>query len=120
MTAAPWQVVLAGAGVGVVVGLIGTSGAVMIPVMIFAFGLPQLRAQGTALFIALLPVWVFPLMPYARAGNVDWKLGAFLAAGLAVGGYFGAQWAQHLPVGVIRKMFATVLAAVAVRLFMQR
>jgi uncharacterized membrane protein YfcA len=115
-----WLAVLAGAGVGVCVGLIGTSGAIMIPVLIFAFGLPQMKAQGTALFIALTPVWIFPLIPYARAGNVEWKLGLLLTAGLAVGGYFGAQWAQHLPVSMIRKMFAVVLALVAVRMFVQR
>jgi hypothetical protein len=120
MTSPPWVAVLAGAAVGVCVGLIGTSGAIMIPVLIFGFGLSQLRAQGTALLIALTPVWIFPLIPYARAGNVEWKLGLLLAAGLAVGGYFGGQWAQHLPVGVIRKMFAVVLAAVAVRMFVQR
>jgi uncharacterized membrane protein YfcA len=51
---------------------------------------------------------------------VEWKLGLILAAGVAVGSYFGAQWAQLLPVGVIRKAFAVVLATVAVRMFVQR
>jgi uncharacterized membrane protein YfcA len=112
--------VLIGTVVGVFVGMIGTSGAIMIPVLIFAFGLTQLRAQGTALFIALMPLWIFPVIPYWRAGNVEWKLGLTLAAGLAVGSYFGAQWAQQLPVALIRKMFAVVLAIVAVRMFLQR
>jgi len=120
VTQPPWAVVLAGGAVGVCVGLLGTSGAIMIPVLIFVFGLTQLRAQGTSLFIALLPVWIFPLVPYARAGNVEWKLGLLMAAGLAVGSYFGAQWAQQLPVGVVRKAFAVMLATVAVRLFVQR
>ncbi len=63
----PLVIVLAGAMVGVCVGLIGTSGAIMIPLLVYGFGLTQLRAQGTALFIALMPVWVVPLIPYARA-----------------------------------------------------
>jgi uncharacterized membrane protein YfcA len=120
MMRAPWLVALVGMGVGVLVGLIGTSGAIMIPVLIFVFGLTQLRAQGTALFIALMPLWIFPVIPYARAGNVDWRLGLMLAAGMAVGSYFGAQWAQQLPVTVIRKLFAVILAAVSIRLFLQR
>jgi uncharacterized membrane protein YfcA len=37
-----------------------------------------------------------------------------------VGSYFGAQWAQQLPVGVVRKAFAVMLATVAVRMFVQR
>jgi hypothetical protein len=120
MHSSPWLVILVGAVVGIFVGLLGTSGAIMIPVMIYIFGLTQLRAQGTSLFIALLPIWIFPLIPYARAGNVEWKLGLLLAAGLAVGGYFGGMFAQDLPVGVVRKVFAVLLAVVAVRLFVQR
>jgi uncharacterized membrane protein YfcA len=115
-----WAIASVGAVVGVLVGLIGTSGAIMIPVLIFVFGLTQLKAQGTALFIALTPLWIFPLIPYARASQVEWRLGLLLAMGLAVGSYFGAMWAQQLPVGVIRKTFAIVLAAVAVRIFLQR
>jgi uncharacterized membrane protein YfcA len=121
VTTAPWGAVLAaGAAVGVLVGLVGTSGAFMIPVLVMVFGLSQMRAQGTALFIALLPVWFFPMLPYWRAGNVDWKMGLLLGTGLAVGGYFGAQWAQHLPVSVVRKLFAAMLAVVSVRMFLQR
>lgn len=120
VSSSPWLVMVIGALVGVVVGLVGTSGAIMIPVLIYVFGLAQLRAQGTALFIALLPVWSILLLPYARAGHVDWRLGALLAAGLAVGGYFGAHWAQQVPALVLRRIFAVMLALVALRMFFQR
>lgn len=116
----PFATIVAGVLVGLCVGLIGTSGAIMIPVLVYAFGLTQLRAQGTSLFIALLPVWAAPLIPYARAGNVQWKIGALMAIGLAMGSYFGATWAQHLPMSVVRKAFAVVLGAVAIRMFLQR
>lgn len=121
MTAAApvWLVLVVGAAVGVFVGLVGTSGAVMIPTLVLVFGLTQLRAQGTALFLALLPVWIGPLLPYARAGQVEWRMGALLGVGLMVGGYFGGQWAQTLPMGVLRKVFAVVLVVVAARLFLK-
>lgn len=120
MTQHPLGIVVAGVLVGVCVGLIGTSGAVMIPVLVYGFGLTQLRAQGTSLFIALLPIWAAPVIPYARAGNVEWKLGALMAVGLAMGSYFGASWAQHLPMAVVRKGFAVVLGIVAVKMFLER
>ena len=63
MSSSPWVVIVVGAVVGVFVGLLGTSGAIMIPVMIYVFGLTQLKAQGTSLFIALIPIWAFPLVP---------------------------------------------------------
>ena len=64
--------------------------------------------------------WIGPLLPYARQGNVDWRLGLLLAAGIGVGGYFGGQAAQHVSQGLLRRSFAVVLAAVACRMFFQR
>ncbi len=105
---------------GVCVGLAGTSGAFLIPVLVFVFGEKELRAQGTALLVALSPVWLGPLIPYWRAGNVNWKLGLVLAAGIGIGGYFGAQWAQTLPLPIVRKCFGVVLLCVSLRLLLQR
>jgi uncharacterized membrane protein YfcA len=116
----PMALLLVGAAVGVFVGLAGTSGAVMIPALVLLFGLTQLKAQGTALFLALLPVWAGPLIPYARAHQVEWKMGLLLGVGLAVGGYVGASWAQHLPQMVLRRIFAVVLVAIAFRMFLQK
>lgn len=115
-----WLGVPVGLVVGVLVGLVGTSGAFIIPTLILVFGEKQLRAQGTALFIALLPIWISPLLPYWRAGNVNWRLGLMLAIGLAAGGFFGARWAQTLPVPLLRRVFALVLMTVAVRMLLQR
>lgn len=117
---AAWVVVLTGALVGVLVGLSGTSGAFLIPTLVYVFGLTQLRAQGTSLFIALIPLWIAPLWSYARAGNVNWKLGATLALGLAIGSFFGGRVAQQLPQLAIRRGFAVMLLLVAVRMFLQR
>lgn|GEM_PF-2626619 len=84
MSSPAWLIILVGIGVGARVGLAGTGGAFIIPTLIFGFGLTQLRAQGTALMIASLPIWIVPLIPYARAKQVDWRLGLVLAIGLTV------------------------------------
>ncbi len=118
-TAPVWLVLCVSTVLGVFVGMIGTSGAIMIPALIYVFGLTQLRAQGTSLFVAMMPLWIAPVIPYWRAGNVDFRLGLLMAAGILVGSYFGAAWVQHLPVVLVRRMFAVVLAGVAVRMFLQ-
>lgn len=121
MTRVSWPVIiLAGALIGVFVGMLGTSGAITIPVLVYVFGLSQLRAQGTSLFIALIPLWIGPLLPYARAGNVDWRLGGLLAIGMFVGGYYGGTLVQTLPMSLVRKGFAMVLFTVALRMFFER
>jgi uncharacterized membrane protein YfcA len=113
-------IVLIGAGVGVIVGTIGTSGAIMIPLLIYVFGLTQIRAQGTALLMAAIPVWFGPMIVYARQHQVEWRLGLLLAAGMAFGSIFGAKLALQLPTIVLRRGFALMLAALAVRMFLQR
>lgn len=121
MTDSHWAlIVLAGAGIGIFVGMLGTSGAITIPVLVYLFGLTQIRAQGTSLLIAAMPVWIGPLLPYARAHQVDWRLGLLLGVGLAVGGFFGAQIAQTIPITVLRRGFGLLLAAVAARMLLQR
>jgi len=121
MSNAHWALILlGGCGIGVLVGMLGTSGAITIPVLVYVFGLTQLRAQGTSLFIAAMPIWIVPLLPYARAGNVDWRFGLLIAAGIAIGGYFGGQIAQTISTIALRRCFAVALAAVAFRMFFQR
>ena len=121
MSSTHWSlIVVTGVAVGVLVGMLGTSGAITIPMLVYAFGLTQLRAQGTSLFIACLPLWIGPLLPYARAHNVDWRLGGLLAVGMFVGGYFGGQMVQTMPMAVVRRGFAVVLFTVSLRMFFQR
>lgn len=118
MTQIAWWIVLAaGVGVGICVGMVGTSGVFMISVLTLAFGMTQVRAQGTSLFVAALPVWWVALTPYARAKNVDWRIGILMAIGLAAGSFFGSRWAQHVPDIVLKRIFGTVLLLVAIKMF---
>src|SRR5579862_4683025 len=65
------NLLIAGLAVGIFVGLVGTGGAFIIPALVYLFKMDQLKAQGTALLIAASPVWIFPFIPYYRAGHYD-------------------------------------------------
>jgi len=110
---------LVGGIVGVLVGLTGTGGAFVIPALIYFFRMDQLRAQGTALLISSLPIWVIPFIPYFRTRNFDLRLAFLLAVGIGVGGYFGASWAQHLPMPVMRRLLGVVLIVIGARFVFQ-
>lgn len=114
------SIVLAGLLVGVFVGIVGTGGAFIIPVLVYVFKMNQLKAQGTALLIAASPIWIFPFIPYYRAGQYEFKTAAFLAAGVALGGYLGAVLTQHLPQDYVRKAFALALMGLAIKMFVNR
>jgi uncharacterized membrane protein YfcA len=113
-------IIAAGLLVGVFVGIVGTGGAFIIPALVYVFKLSQLKAQGTALLIAASPIWIFPFVPYWRARQYDFRIAVLLGIGVAVGGYFGAILAQHLPPEYLRKAFAFMLMALAIRMFLQR
>ncbi|MCV6637218.1 sulfite exporter TauE/SafE family protein [Candidatus Albibeggiatoa sp. nov. NOAA] len=73
--------ILAGLGVGVIVGLTGVGGgAVMTPILILGFGIHPSIAVGTDLLYAALSkasaAWI-----HSRYNNVDWTVVGFLALG---------------------------------------
>jgi uncharacterized membrane protein YfcA len=110
---------LVGSVVGILVGITGTGGAFVIPALIYVFRMDQLRAQGTALMISSLPIWFIAFLPYARAHHFDLKLGLLIALGICVGSYFGASWAQQLPLPVLRRVLGSVLVLIGVRFLLQ-
>ncbi|MBV8207809.1 MAG: sulfite exporter TauE/SafE family protein [Acidobacteria bacterium] len=110
-----------GIAVGVISGLIGVGGGiVLVPALIFAFKMDQHLAQGTSLAMLLPPTGMLAFLRYYRAGHADLKLGLFLALGVFVGGYFGGKWAQDISGLTLRRIFALVLVATAVKLFFQK
>jgi uncharacterized membrane protein YfcA len=108
-----------GAVIGVLVGITGTGGAFVIPALMYLFRMDQLRAQGTALMISSVPIWIIAFIPYARTRQFDLKLGVLIALGICVGSYFGANWAQHLPLPVLRRVLGSVLLLIGARFLIQ-
>ena len=108
-----------GAVIGVLVCITGTGGAFVIPALMYLFRMDQLRAQGTALMISSVPIWIIAFIPYARTHQFDLKLGVLIALGICVGSYFGADWAQHLPLPVLRRVLGSVLVLIGARFLIQ-
>ena len=103
--------------VGTLSGMIGIGGgAFLIPALIFFYGVSQKTAQGTSVATLLLPIGVFAFWTYYKAGHVNLKLAFLIAAGFAVGGWFGGMWAQHLSDVLLRRGFALLLVMLALKL----
>ena len=110
-----------GVVVGIFSGLIGIGGGVIaVPLLVYLFSMDQKMAQGTSLIMLLGPTGLFAIMEYYRAGNVNLKVGLVMAVGVLLGAYFGGHWAQQMSNPVLRKVFAVVMAGVAVKMFFQR
>jgi uncharacterized membrane protein YfcA len=54
---------------------------------------------------------------YYRAGHLHLRDALLSAVGMAVGAYFGAQVATHVDAVVLRRLFAVLMVAMAVKLW---
>ena len=111
--------ILIGLATGVLSGLIGLGGGVFIvPALVYLFKMSQHQAQGTSLATLLLPIGLLGFLEYYRQGHVDLRIAALIAVGFVIGVYGGARWALTIPEVALRRVFAVVLVAVAVRMWM--
>lgn len=102
---------------GVLSGIIGIGGGIIIiPALVFIFGLSQKMAQGTTLALLVPPVGLFAAWAYYKQGYVDIKIAAFICIGFIIGGLLGGQLATELPSGIITKIFGVMLMLLGIKM----
>ena len=102
---------LAALAVGFSIGVIGTGGIFLLPVLAFVVGLPVETAIGTAL-VSFVFTGVVATLFYARRGRIDWPVAGWISLGSAIAGPFGARLSVALPGSVVKCMLAAFLIAV--------
>lgn len=108
---------LLGLAAGALSGLIGIGGGVIIvPALIFLFGLTQHQAQGTTLALLVPPIGILAAWTYYRQGYVNLEMAAFICLGFFVGSYIGAKLATSLSSVVLEKIFGVALLLIAVKM----
>ncbi len=101
-------------------GLLGIGGGVvMVPAMVLIVGLDQHVAQGTSLLV-IIPAAAFGSFTHYRHGRLAIRDAAALAVGGVLGAALGSVTALSLDDQLLRKLFAILILAVAVRLLMTR
>src|SRR5712692_2653156 len=111
-------ILLLGLGVGVLVGLLGIGGGVvLVPAMVYLLHMDQHLAQGTSLFILLLPIGLGALHEYWKEGQVDLRAGILCALGMLFGGYAGSLIAVPMPSRNLKGAFGCFLMLAALLLW---
>ena len=109
--------ILLGLIAGVFGGMFGIGGGtILIPAMVYFFGLTQHQAQGTTLAIMVPPIGLLAAWRYYQSGNVKLGMAALICAGFLAGGYFGASLVQNLPELLMKRMFGVFLMLVALKM----
>jgi len=114
-----WMFVLLGLFAGVVSGGLGLgSGAIVVPTLVLVFSFQQKSAQGTALAV-MVPMTLLGALRYWQNPNIEMNFAVIglIVLGAFVGVLIGTDLAGRLPGHTLRKIFAVVLAIVALKMF---
>lgn len=104
---------------GMLSGFVGVGGGVIIvPALVYALGMSQFEAQGTSLFVLLLPVGILAVNNYWKSGNINWQFGLIIAITFVVGGFFGSKLALKISPSLVKLVFGIIMTYVSFRLIM--
>jgi uncharacterized membrane protein YfcA len=110
---------LVGVSIGGISGLLGIGGGVlMVPVLMWFFGLEQRQAQGITLAVLSIPVVLPAVWSYydqKQITGADLAVAGWIAAAFAVGTFAGAALQRVIPAGTLSVLFGLMLMYVATR-----
>jgi uncharacterized protein len=112
---------LLGLAAGIISGLIGIGGGtIIVPVLVFFFGLSQHQAQGTTLALLVPPIGFLAAWTYYKQGYVNLQIAAFICLGFFFGGLLGAKFATNLSNVVLERVFGVALLLIALKMIFSK
>lgn len=99
---------LVGAVLGTVIGMLGGGGGVLAVPMLVALGEPVLSASTMSLVVVGTGA-AAALVPHQRAGRVDWRIGTVFGALGSAGAIIGARLSGVVPPDVLLLGFAVLV-----------
>ncbi len=104
---------------GITSGFLGIGGgSILIPVLIYFFGLTQHQAQGTTLAIMIPPIGLLAAWKYYSEGNVKLNMAAFICLGFLVGGLIGAILVHKVSAPILKKVFGGLLFLISLHMIL--
>ena len=110
--------VVLGLTAGVLAGMFGGGGGILFVPTLVALGLSQHDAIGTSL-LAIIPTVLVGTWRQSRYGNVRWRAALLVGVAAAASAQGGVVLAEALSGPTLRRLFAGLLALVAVQIAWQ-
>ncbi len=109
--------ILIGVCAGVLSGFVGVGGGmIIVPGLVFLLGASQLSAQGTSLAVIMLPVGIFGVMNYYKAGHINLSFAFVIALAFVLGSYIGSKYALKVPEHKIKFLFGLFLLYISIKM----
>jgi uncharacterized membrane protein YfcA len=110
-----------GLAAGILSGLLGIGGGILIiPALVFVFGLTQHQAQGTTLALMVPPIGLLAAWTYYKQGQVNLGVAALICLGFFFGGLLGARLAGVISGVLLRRLFGVALLITAVKMILAK
>lgn len=102
---------------GMLSGMVGIGGGIIIvPALVYFLGFTQHGAQGTTLFMFLIPIGILGVINYYKAGSVDFKTAGIMAITFVVGSYLGSKWALKIDQQTLKRVFGVIVFLLSIKL----
>jgi uncharacterized protein len=102
---------------GILSGFVGIGGGIIIvPALMIGLGLTQHQAQGTSLFVLMMPVVFLAVMNYWKSGNVNWKFALIIALSFVIGGFIGSKLSLRISPAIVKMIFGLIMAYLSINL----
>ena len=104
---------------GILSGMIGIGGGIVIvPALVYFLGYTQHQAQGTVLFMFLLPIGILGVFNYYNAGHIEFKTAFIIASTFIAGSYFGSKISIAIDQNTLKKIFGVILLLVSFKMIL--
>jgi uncharacterized protein len=110
--------VITGIVAGIIAGGFGVGGGIiLIPALVFFFGMTQHQAQGTALAVFSVPIgFIIAASNYQKKGFINYKFALVLILSFLIGSYFGSLISVNLPANVMKRGFGALIIIVGLKM----
>jgi uncharacterized membrane protein YfcA len=104
---------------GFLSGMVGIGGGIIIvPVLVYFLGFSQHQAQGTTLFMFLLPIGILGVMNYHKQGYVDYKTALIICSTFVFGSYFGSKLSISLDQKMVKQIFGAIIVLLGIKMLL--
>jgi uncharacterized protein len=108
-----------GLAAGFLSGMVGVGGGIIIvPALVYFLGFSQHSAQGTTLFMFLLPIGILGVMNYYKAGFVDWRAALIICITFVAGSYFGSKLAVSIDQVTVKRVFGALIVVMGIKMLL--
>ncbi|MCR1898221.1 sulfite exporter TauE/SafE family protein [Irregularibacter muris] len=112
------KAIVVGLFTGFINGLFGSGGGtIIVPALVFLFGIEQQKSHATALLI-ILPLSIISSFIYFNNQLIDYPLTLKVSFGAIFGSYIGAKTLSKIPNKLLRKIFGVFMILAALRMVM--